>query len=293
MHQRHVVVGVRARSRLPKRPLRSRGVTSVTSVTPLQRTCLQRGQNVSSVTSATGFRGLQISGDRVHGVALSPRRSPRSEPARLVRARLQAVNNTHGTPVCWAAFGSLRPAIARPPSLQRQPFSTPICKEWSGSELGGPQRSRPDWPFREVVGLDLGAPSSRAGGGRRRQQGRGLHRQAASGAQGLWAEQVDDVLEAHLDAAVLRDHNVSTNVPRLVATSTSEAGSALTKNRTVAANSLPAGTGRESPDKSSSPPQVWLRSCRPVCSGLCVLLTICGAAQGSNIRSAVNVGLST
>lgn len=103
----------------------------------------------------------------------------------------------HGTLVCWAAFGSIRPAIARPPSFQRQPFSTPICKEWSGSELGGPQRSRPDWPFREVVGLDLGAPSSRAGGGRRRQQGRGLHRQAATGAQGRWAEQVDEVLEAH------------------------------------------------------------------------------------------------
>ena len=160
----------------------------------------------------------------------------------------------HGTLVCWAAFGSIRPAIARPPSFQRQPFATPICKEWSGSELGGPQRSRPDWPFREVVGLDLGAPSSRAGGCRRRQQGRGLHRQAATGAQCRWAEQVDEVLEAHLDAAVLRDHNVITNVPRLVATSTSEARSALTKNRTVAANSLRAGTDRESPDKSSSPP---------------------------------------
>ena len=109
-------------------------------------------------------------------------------------------------------------------------------------------------PFREVVGLDLGAPGSRAGGGRSRQQGRGLHRQAANGAQGRWAEQVDEVLEAHLDAAVLRDHNVITNVPSLFATSTSEAGSALTKNRTVAANSLPAGTDRESPDKSSSPP---------------------------------------
>ena len=71
-------------------------------------------------------------------------------------------------------------------------------------------------PFREVVGLDLGAPGSRAGGGRSRQQGRGLHRQAATGAQGRWAEQVDEVLEAHLNHAVLRDHNVITNVPETV-----------------------------------------------------------------------------
>ena len=94
-HQGHVFAGVRARSRLPKRPLRSRGVTSVTSVTPLQRTCLQRGNpRPVSYIDDRGFRGLQISGDMSRLVVVATEAPP---AAALVLATGSAQSTCSGS----------------------------------------------------------------------------------------------------------------------------------------------------------------------------------------------------